>query len=168
MLPAYYHKLTSFPTNNKPKRNPLFPQFINPVSIYQPLWSIHSPNHEDTGTFHPNERKLGKETELEMLHYTDADCLEVPRVNRPTGLQQLKTEWFNLWKIITPSILQGQKLLPTMENSASHGPSYCSEYRLSPNQCVWLRVTHPSPNQTSSHNMKSNILKLNMDDIFYL
>lgn len=34
------------------------------------------------GSFQPNERKVGKETELEKFHYTDADCLKVPRVNR--------------------------------------------------------------------------------------
>lgn len=31
---------------------------------------------------HPSERKVGKETELEKLHYTNVDCSEAPGVNR--------------------------------------------------------------------------------------
>lgn len=34
------------------------------------------------GCFHANERQMGKETELEKLHYKDDDCSEVPRVSR--------------------------------------------------------------------------------------
>lgn len=34
------------------------------------------------GSFHTNERKVRKEIELEMLHYTDADHSRMPRVNR--------------------------------------------------------------------------------------
>ena len=87
-------------------------------------------------SFYPNERRVGTDTELEKLHYIDADCPEVPKVNRTYWPATVKTEWFNLWKAIILSILQRQKPLPTMENSAGHGPSYCTEYRLSPNQCV--------------------------------
>lgn len=34
------------------------------------------------GSFYTSKRKVGKESELEKLHYTDADCSESPRVKR--------------------------------------------------------------------------------------
>lgn len=43
---------------------------------------IHCPNHQDTRQFSQNERKVRKETELEMFHYIDADHSRMPRVNR--------------------------------------------------------------------------------------
>lgn len=87
-----------------------------------------------------------------------------PRSTEPTGLQQLKTDRFNLWKTITLSTLQGY--------------SYCQQQTIlqatalaavQSTGCHLINVIDSGspinlPNQASSHIMKSNILKINIDD----